>query len=54
MLDLYSFVLEHSLKMAPLCRNMQEFDTCHEVYFIVFYGLNLLSDVLGENATLYV
>jgi hypothetical protein len=27
---------------------------CHEVYFIVYYGLNLLSDVLGEDATVYV
>jgi hypothetical protein len=34
-LDL-SYVLVDSLRMPFRCRNMQEFDTCHKLYFIVF------------------
>jgi hypothetical protein len=34
MLDLDSFVLEDSLRMAPQYQNKQEFDTFHELYFI--------------------
>ena len=34
-----SFVLEDSLKKALRCRNMQEFDTCYELYFIKFVDI---------------
>ena len=33
-LDLYCFVLEISLRMISQCRNMWEFDICHEFYLI--------------------
>jgi hypothetical protein len=29
-LDLYSFLLIKSLRMAPRCQNTQEFNTCHD------------------------
>jgi len=32
---MYSFVTVDPLRMATWCQNMKEFDTCHELYFMV-------------------
>lgn len=34
MLEFYFFVLEESLRIAPRCRNMLHFATCHKLYSI--------------------
>ena len=33
--DLYSFITVDPVRMAPWCQNMKEFDTCHELYFMI-------------------
>lgn len=36
MLELYTFILEDHLRVAPHHQNM-EFHACYELYLIVFY-----------------
>jgi len=47
MLNLYSFVLLDSLKMALRCRNIYEFDPCHELYFMIRILCILLGVFIG-------
>ena len=41
-LDLYTFVLVDSLKKALRCRNVEEFDICHELYLMFCILLYLI------------
>jgi len=41
----WNFVLVDALRMALLCRNMCEFDTCHELYFMVCILLRFIECV---------
>ena len=50
-LDLCSFVLLYCLRKAFQCWNMQEFDTCHELHFIIhfycIYWVHSLVDIVN-------
>ena len=43
--DFYSSVLEGSLSIEPTCRNVQQFDTCYELCFVVCDFLNFVTNI---------
>jgi len=48
-LEMCSFVLENSLRMALQCQNMQEFDTYHDLYCMIYVLLYVRVHFLVEN-----